>query len=190
LRYEVSRSLEGAGLPGDADLRTIFATLEAEGRARVAGWFGGEVAVRRAADMRYGEQVFEVGVPLDAVDFAAEGLGARVAEAFHARHEQLFTYALRGDEVALVNARIAVLGLLPGGEAQATLPPGRATASDRRVVLEGGEASIPVHAFAALPPGAAIPGPAIIESDTTTVLLLEGDLARMDARGWLEIALG
>jgi N-methylhydantoinase A len=32
-------------------------------------------------------------------------------------------------------------------------------------------------------------GPAIVESDTTTVLLLPGDRARMDARGWLDIAL-
>ncbi len=189
LRYEVSRSLEGAGLPDDDALRAIFAALEAEGRTRVAGWFSGEVAVKRAADMRYGEQVFEVGVPLDAVDFAAPGASARVAEAFHARHEQLFTYALRGDEVALVNARIAVLGLLPGGVARATLPQGRPVAPNRRVLLEGGEADIPVHAFAALAPGAPIPGPAIIESDTTTVLLLHGDTARMDARGWLEIAL-
>ena len=34
-----------------------------------------------------------------------------------------------------------------------------------------------------------IEGPAIVESDTTTVLLLAGDRARMDARGWLDIAL-
>jgi N-methylhydantoinase A len=34
-----------------------------------------------------------------------------------------------------------------------------------------------------------VAGPAIVESDTTTVLLLPGDAARMDARGWLEITL-
>ena len=43
-------------------LRTIWAGLEAEGRARVASWFGGEVETRSAADMRYGEQVFEITV--------------------------------------------------------------------------------------------------------------------------------
>ena len=32
-------------------------------------------------------------------------------------------------------------------------------------------------------------GPAIIESDTTTVLLLAGDVARMDGRGWLVVTL-
>jgi N-methylhydantoinase A len=34
-----------------------------------------------------------------------------------------------------------------------------------------------------------VQGPAIVESDTTTVLLLPGDAARMDARGWLDIAV-
>ncbi|MBR0667134.1 hydantoinase/oxoprolinase family protein [Roseomonas hellenica] len=189
LRYEVSRSLEGAGLPGDAALRETFAALEADGRARVSGWFGGEVAVRRAADMRYGEQVFEVGVPLDGVDWEAPGLAERVAEAFHLRHEQLFTYALRGEEVALVNARIAVLGLLPGGESRAVLPPARTSVATRHIRLEDGPAEVPVHGFAALLPGQAIPGPAIVESDTTTVLILPGDIARMDARGWLAIEL-
>ncbi len=189
LRYEVSRSLEGAGLPGDAALRDIFAGLEAEGRARVAGWFGGEVAVRRSADMRYGEQVFEVGVPLDDIDWGAPDLALRVAEAFHARHEQLFTYALRGEEVALVNARIAVLGRLPSGSSRAVLPPAKGGCASRRILLEGGVAEVPVHAFAALAPDAPVAGPAIVESDTTTVLVLPGDTARMDARGWLTIDL-
>jgi N-methylhydantoinase A len=48
---------------------------------------------------------------------------------------------------------------------------------------------VPVLAFAALAPDQAVPGPAIVESDTTTVLLLPGDAARMDARGWLEVAV-
>ena len=41
--------------------------------------------------------------------------------------------------------------------------------------------------FEALAPGQALRGPAIVESATTTVLLLPGDTARMDGRGWLEI---
>jgi len=37
----------------------------------------------------------------------------RVTDAFHARHETLFTYALLEEEVVLVNARLAVIGRLP-----------------------------------------------------------------------------
>ncbi|MBX6373181.1 MAG: hydantoinase/oxoprolinase family protein, partial [Acetobacteraceae bacterium] len=115
LRYEVARSEAdtAGGVPPDEALRAAFAALEAEGRARVAAWFGGQVETRRAADMRYGEQVFEIAVPLDGLDWESPGLADRVREAFHRRHEALFTYALRGEEVVLVNARVAVVGRLP-----------------------------------------------------------------------------
>ena len=68
-------------------LQAAFAAMEAEGRARLA-WFDGEVTLQRSADMRYGEQVFEI-----AVDAGRAGLGcagprrAHLAERFHAAHE-------------------------------------------------------------------------------------------------------
>ena len=82
LRYEIARSAldTGGGLPDDTALRAVFDELETEARARVAGWFGGEVSARRGADMRYGEQVFEIAVPLDGLDWNASGLSERVRE--------------------------------------------------------------------------------------------------------------
>jgi N-methylhydantoinase A len=56
-------------------------------------------------------------------------------------------------------------------------------------MLAGGVAEVPVYDFAELGADQPVAGPAIVESDTTTVLLLPGDAARMDARGWLEITL-
>ena len=191
LRYEVSRSLIGAaGLPEEPAIRALFAELEAAARARMAAWMPGDPAIRRSADMRYGEQVFEVGVPLDAVDWDAPGLPAQLGEAFHARHEALFTYALRGEEVVLVTARLAAIGRLPALPAPA--PPDRGAATPfatRRAFVDGALRDLPVFGFGDLAPGQPIPGPAIVESDTTTVLLLPGDVARLDARGWLEVVL-
>ncbi len=43
--------------------------------------------------------------------------------------------------------------------------------------------------FDALAPDQELRGPAIVESETTTVLLRPGDRARMDGRGWLDIAV-
>jgi N-methylhydantoinase A len=48
---------------------------------------------------------------------------------------------------------------------------------------------LPVFDFTALAAGQEIAGPAIVESDTTTVLLLAGDTARMDGHGWLAMVL-
>jgi N-methylhydantoinase A len=192
LRYEMARSeLNTGGVPDDASLRGIWAALEEEGRARVASWFGGAVETRRAADMRYGEQVFDIAVPLDQVAWEGPGLADRLRDAFHARHEALFTYALRQEEVVLVNARLAVIGRLPPMPAPAGKGAGTKAAprGTRRIVLEAGPAEVPVYDFAALGADQTVAGPAIVESDTTTVLLLPGDTARMDGRGWLEITL-
>ena len=67
LRYEIARSHVGDASRLDAAaLRALYAELEAEGRARLAeASFEGRVRVQRSADMRYGEQIFEVGVDLD-----------------------------------------------------------------------------------------------------------------------------
>ena len=192
LRYELAQSAVGAGgIPPDAETRALFAALERDGRARMAGWYAGEVAVRRSADMRYGEQVFEIAVPLEGIDWAGADLAGQLRAAFHARHRALFTYDLPEEEVVLVNARVTVVGSLPGH------PPARRAAvaaaaplGQRRIRLEGGAVAAPVWDFAALAPDQRIAGPAIVESATTTVLLRPGDAARMDGRGWLDIAVG
>ncbi|MBN8899015.1 MAG: hydantoinase/oxoprolinase family protein, partial [Rhodospirillales bacterium] len=151
----------------------------------------GAVAFRRSADMRYGEQVFEIAVDLEALDWASPTLATELEEAFHRAHESLYTYALRDQDVVLVNARVSAIGRLAATEA-ATLGEGRAPAAakgTRRVHL-GAWTEVPVFDFSALGEGQVVIGPAIVESDTTTVLLRPGDRARYDVRGWLDIAVG
>ncbi len=114
IRYEVSRTHIGdSAALTDAGLREIFEAMDAEGRTRLARDFDGPVRSARSADMRYGEQIFEINVPLDGLDWEAPGLAQRIADRFHARHEELYTYSQRGNEVVLVNARCAVIGALP-----------------------------------------------------------------------------
>ncbi len=191
LRIELARSLEQTHGIDPAALRTAFAAMEAEGRAQL-GAFGAGAIVRRAADMRYGEQVFELTVPLDwdATEWEAPDLAERLAQAFHARHAALYTYAQPEQEVVVVNGRASVIGRLPPPLAAAE--PDRAPAAPalRRRIYLGSWQEVPVFDFAALAPGQAVAGPAIVESDTTTVLLRPGDTGRFAAPGWLEIAVG
>ena len=71
LRYELVRShvSEVGRLTRGAAAAAVRATRgagqPAAARLRRAPW-----TVRRALDMRYGEQIFEIGVPLDGVDLA------------------------------------------------------------------------------------------------------------------------
>jgi N-methylhydantoinase A len=192
LRYEVARTHIGdaSGLAAN-DLSAIVADMEAEGRARLAAArFDGTVRVRRSADMRYGEQIFEIAVNLDAVDWAGAHPLRQVADAFHARHEALYTYALRDQEAVLVNLRVAVIGELPALPTEPALRPRTEAAPrlHRRIWLAGWH-EVPVFGFDDLAEGQAVTGPAIVESGTTTVLLRPHDHARATALGWLDVAI-
>ena len=193
LRYEVARSQIGDASRLDAAaLRALYAELEAEGRGRLAeAGFEGRVRSERSADMRYGEQIFEVNVDLEGIDWQAADLLQRLADAFHRRHEQLYTYALRDQEAVLVNARVTAIGELPSPPRETDLSPHPpAPPSARRRIYLGEWQPVPVFELEALAPGQATPGPAILESATTTVLLRPGDLARTTPIGWLDITVG
>ncbi len=190
LRIELARSQAQRSGIDIAALQAAFAAMERDGRERL-GWFDGEVTVHRSADMRYGEQVFEIAVPLDAMDFAAPSVAAEIEAAFHARHEALYTYSLPDQDVVLVNARASVVGRLPPAPAvSGSGAVAQAAEKSRRRVHLGSWTEVPVYDFAAIAVGLVLAGPAIVESDTTTVLLRPGDTARFDARGWLDITIG
>jgi len=193
LRFEVVRTHIGdVKRIGAAALRRVFARMEAEGRRRLGRAFAGPVRVERSVEMRYGEQIFEVNVPLDGVDVGSPDLMAEVIERFHRRHEELYTYSLRDQEPVLVNARLAVVGELPALPEEPPLPsraPGTPRAW-RRVYLVRAWTEAPVYDLEALAPAQAIEGPAMVESATTTVLLRPGDRALVTTLGWLDIRLG
>ncbi len=192
LRFEISRTHVGDTRMLEADaIRDLYASMEQEGRSRLARVFDGEVAVRRSADMRYGEQIFEIDVPLDGVDFAGAGLIEDITQRFHRRHEDLFTYSLPDQESVLVNARLAAIGRLPvlpqEPEVRDREPAEPRTM--RRAYL-GGWQDLPVFDLETLCPDQVITGPAIIESATTTVVLRAGDSAVPSGALWLDITIG
>jgi N-methylhydantoinase A len=189
LRVELSRSLGQTSGIDTAALKASFAAMEAEGRSRLA-WFEAEVTLHRSADMRYGEQVFEIPVPLDDVDWDSPVLATILADRFHATHERLYTYALRDQDCVLVNARLSVVGRLPQVDgAMSAASTVNAEPKTQRLVYLNGWTDVKVFDFAALAGGQCVAGPAVVESDTTTVLLRPGDSARYDPRGWLDVAI-
>jgi N-methylhydantoinase A len=191
LRHEMVRShVSEVGRLTPARLRRLFGALEVDGRRRL-GSFDGTVDVRRSLDMRYGEQIFEITVPLDGVDLARADLLDEVAARFHRRHEELYAYSAPGQEVVIVNARVAVIGRLPVLPADEAVATGRALVPPtRRRVWLGGWAEVPVYRLDGLAAGHQVKGPVVFESATTTVLLREGERATVTARGWLDIDLG
>jgi N-methylhydantoinase A len=190
LRCEIARTHIGdtSGLDAAA-VRSAFRQMQDEGRQRLAAAsFVGPIRLRPSADMRYGEQVFEVSVPLDHLDFEKDDLLQQMADAFHSRHEQLYTYSLRDQEVVLVNARVAAIGELPALPQEPALAPRTpAPAVGERAIYLGTWRTVAIYRFDLLAPGQHIDGPAVIESATTSVLLRPGDRARSTDLGWLDI---
>ncbi len=189
LRYEVSRTHVGdAGAMTDARLRDVFAGLDGAAASRLRSWFEGPVRIERSAEMRYGEQVFEIDVPLSDLDWEAPGLVERVHARFHARHEELYTYASPDQEVVFVNARAAAVGAVPAVDEPEIGPRDTAPVGTRRAWF-GAWRDVPVHRLETLGAGTTIAGPAIVEAETTTVVVGEGDRAVVNRLGWLDIAL-
>jgi N-methylhydantoinase A len=193
LRFEVSRS--HVGDTGSLDLQSVeglYQDLEAQACARMRAWFDGPITATRSADMRYGEQVFEIDVPLDGIELDGADGESQLKRAFEARHEALFTYALPEQSPVLVNAHVAAIGAL--GNAVQAVPPRAHTHGQsarngtRNVYLESWQ-EVPVYAFDALHEGESLAGPAMVESDSTSVLLQAADTATVTAQGWLDISI-
>jgi N-methylhydantoinase A len=190
LRYELSRTHFESGSRSTADeVRRIFAELETRASERLRSWFDGPVTVERSAEMRYGEQIFEIDVALDGIDLDAPTLIKDIEARFHARHEELYTYASPDQEVVFVNARVAAIGAVsvPEAEVRAAAAAPACPPRAHREIFLGAWREVDVYALDDLKPGDRLIGPAIIEAETTTVLINERDELTINVFGWLDI---
>lgn len=179
-------------LDGDeacARLDALFRRLEDEGRDRLAadGFGPGRLRLQRSLEMRYVGQVHECTVEIETFPIDAGSVG-RLMEAFHRRHEQLFTYAEPHNLVEVVNVEVTAYGLIDK-PARPQVAPGRdagAALKGRRPAVfaaDGTSTLTPVHDGASLGAGAQVAGPAIIEEETTTIVIEPGWEAVMHESG-------
>ena len=174
------------------ELRAILDELGTQGQEKLLeqGVAPDAVEIQYSADMRYLDQIYEVTVPLpDPTRPDAEFVGL-LTDNFHQRYQELFSYSQQDQEVRLVTLRVAAIGKLPR-IAQVDQPRDRDAASpvgSRRVYI-GEWLDAPTYAADQLPAGAEIPGPAILESEFTTILVSPGDHARVDAMGGVQLTI-
>ena len=96
--------------------------------------------------MRYGEQIFEIQVRSTAWTSSRADLLDEVAARFHRRHEELYAYSAPGQEVVIVNARVAVVGRLPVLPADEAVAAGRARRRPRAAACgSAGWMEVPVY---------------------------------------------
>ena len=143
----------------------------------------------RYAGMRYRGQSYEVSVPVPAL--AGPTDLAALAAAFHEAHKRRYGHMATNEAVEIVNFKVTGVGAIPKPELKAFAVVSRGPASPvevRRAYFgEGRRVEAPVYRRRLLAPGTVIAGPAIIEEQTSTVVLYPGQTARVDSYLNLEI---
>lgn len=174
--------------------RTILADLTAKAEAFFAA-AGPEAFAKRidlAIEGRYPSQVWEIEVPVSMEDFGAPDAAARLVAAFHARHQDLFSFRDDGDDVEIMNWR-AVARCRVAEESRAHLAPlpGHGPGVETRTMTfrETGPVAAPAWRWDDLAPDTPVPGPAVIESSFTTVVVNPGAVAVKRPTGSLVITL-
>jgi N-methylhydantoinase A len=166
----------------DADAAAFEAALRAE---FAEDGIGAEaMAAERQLDLRYTGQAHELTVSIPA------GAGvAAIAEQFEAAFEREFGRRDTGKPVELVNLRV-VGSVAVDAPAFPRMAPGGAmgVAASRQVTVDGRLVAAQVWARAALPAGARIAGPAVIEEMTATTFLPPGWSGEVGRYGELVLA--
>ena len=162
-------------------LNHLFAEMEERGRQELVetGIATTQIATHRSLDMRYVDQIHECQVDIPTATLTPQNI-AQVAEAFHRRHEELFTYSEHDNMVEIINLETTVLGRVERPQlptfARGNNNPQHAHNSERQAFFSeiGGFVLTPVYDGAKLLVGNAVQGPAIIEEATTTIVVFPG----------------
>ena len=194
LRYDFARSFTASLDVVDLDeVRRLTERMAAQGVEQLGkqGLADEDITTRFTADMRYLDQIYEVNVSIPDLAQDDESIRRSWASRFHERYQTLYSYHQLDQEIRLVTLRATITGELPS----ITLPAKEGTVTSRnarkgsRRVYTGTWIEADVYAADDLEAGTAIDGPAIVESDFTTVLVEEGDRLEVDPYGGMVLVV-
>jgi N-methylhydantoinase A len=143
-----------------------------------------------SADVRYPGQHHEVTVMFEVSDIDPQRPMSvnHIADLFHDRHEQLYGFAERHEDVEMMSLRVAAIGRRESLELGSDNAGGSGEAVPkgiREVYLRSAAKKVPVPIYegASIPIGRAIEGPAVIEEPTTTIFVPEYFDIELDRSG-------
>lgn len=188
LRRDFARSLRK---PLDVEnARLLFETFEAlasEGKRWLASEGSTSIGTRcvRSIDMRYEGQAYELRVPLE--DETRDL--AQVAEAFNLEHERIYGFSDATAAIEICTVRLAAIGATPELPAATlgSVSDGEHAGKYRKIFHRDAWVEAALYQRALLAPNQRFSGPAIVEQEDTTVVVLPGWNARVDAAGNLHL---
>ena len=169
-------------------LEQIFNELQVRGREALAreGLAEEAMGFRRQADLRYVGQSHELTLSL-AADALDQGQMQQILQQFHREHDRAYGFSAPGEEVELVNLRLAAVGEIAKPKmASIAQAEGEAVAKNMRPVYfaeSEGYVECPVYDRYALGAGAVVVGPAIVEEIDSTTTIHPGYQARIGEFG-------
>jgi N-methylhydantoinase A len=175
--------MEPLGQSDPAVVEEMFRVLEAEGSQvlRAGGFDKQNQRLMREMDLRYVGQQYDLRVPL------AESSGmdtATIRAAFEREHDRLFGHTQPDGVVCINKLRLVAIGVLPPLELPAAEPArdGVAPVDRRQVWLTEsvGWQEVDVYRGTDLGVSHVIRGPALIEEQTTTILVGPFDSLKVD----------
>src|SRR4051812_4013370 len=170
------------------EIRMSAAGREASAVIAAAGIPVERIDVLYELDMHYLGQTHTVAVPLP-VEADARGVSESVVrKAFEAAYSASFSRLLPGLPVRIVSLRVAAIGRRPAFDLSVFTPDASASLDgarigSRQVWFDGGWRETSVWARLALPAGAVIEGPAILEQPDATTVIEPGLVGRIDLLG-------
>ena len=180
-----------------ARINRLFRDMERRGQQALVdvGLAAGDIGIHRSMDMRYVDQIHECQVDVPTVDFNSDNIRDAV-QSFHRRHAELFTYCEPDNAVEVINLEVTVVGKVSRPQmpalARGDADPALARAGERQAFFadNDGFVSTPVFDGVRLLAGNTICGPAIIEEETTTIVVFPGWRVRLDNPGMYVMTTG
>jgi len=183
-------------LPNDpARIEAIFAGMESKGAEALARADVPDDKRRydRWVEARYRRQVHQLRIPAPAsIDEAAVGA---LAAAFEREYERLFGpgSGLTDAGVELINYGVDAVGVVDKAPWKEERAKGEAKAASTRDVycpVRQAMVATPIYDGPSLPPGTQLEGPVVIEHPGTTIVVLTGQTASIDAFRHTHISIG
>lgn len=166
-------------------LNRVYEDLEAEAMAafRAHRVDPKDVVLKRTADMRYVGQFHEVETDLANGKLTQQNVDTAAAD-FAAKHEELYTFSMPWKAVQILTLRLKASTpnapfALPLAEQGGADPKG-ALKRRRSCRFNGRDVDTPVYDGEKVLAGNIIPGPAIVEETTTTVVIPETYVCSVD----------
>ena len=170
-------------------INRLFKDIETKGKEHLIndGFNEEEIDVYRSMEMRYLGQIHECTVNIETFDIDNKTI-EKVKDAFHKRHEELYTYSELQSPVELVNIESTLYGRIdrpaPSKIESDTLLKDAIKSSRNLIFSNSGESiKTPVYDGNFLSDGHQIDGPAVVEEDTTTLVIEPGWLLKLHKSG-------